>query len=372
MRCSLVSCALAVSCAFPAAVVAQDAAATPPAAIVYARVETPDAPLRCFPTAHSPVFEEKLAVGDVVVAGAARDGFREVQLPLGVVGYVHQQFASVSDDSTVTSTANKVSFRYRPNSNEAPLQFVDKGTTFHLVTQDGAWFKVRNAAARAWVAEADIVVFEQGAQVDTLVAGWADFEKRQRAALDEQATLRRQAREAAAAAAAREATMRGLWDRFAAEYRKDGPTQAYDGLLSDLATLRGGLAADDPLTADATRLQQQIEVQQRSLAAIALVKETPTPADIELPKTTVRDPLRHFAAVGWLRFDDGLFGSRSFRLEKGGQVQFYVTCSSGRYDLRLYDGMEVGIRGEADRPGFETMRVLDVDRIEVFAKPPVQ
>ena len=51
---------------------------------------------------------------------------------------------------------------------------------------------------------------------------------------------------------------------------------------------------------------------------------------------------------------------------KGGKLMYVVTCSSGRYDLRMFDGVEVGIRGGKSRPSVDSVRELDVLKLEVL------
>ena len=43
-----------------------------------------------------------------------------------------------------------------------------------------------------------------------------------------------------------------------------------------------------------------------------------------------------------------------------------LTCNTGRFDLSLYVGREVGVIGPRRNPIAETLSVLDVERVEVL------
>lgn len=47
-----------------------------------------------------------------------------------------------------------------------------------------------------------------------------------------------------------------------------------------------------------------------------------------------------------------------------------LTCTSGRYDLALFVGHEVGLNGPRRAPAGDTMSVLDVERLVVLANHP--
>ncbi len=340
-----------------------------PGARSFARIDVAAVKLRCFPTEISPAYSESLSEGDVVVVGDLQDGFREVRLPLGVRGYVHKRYASADDEGTVTADAEKLAFRYRGQPGEAPVCFVERGTTFHLVDETDDWWIVRYPARTAWVADGDLVVFAEDAEVPTLEAGYADLEGRQRVAIEATVARRHAVREAAEADLRRRTAFGALADTFQAELSKAHAAQSYDALLAEIDVFAKTIDADDQLAASTAALRDRVERQVASLQAREIFDTEPVPATIDVPKPKVIDPLRHFTAVGWLIYDDGLFGTRRFRLEKGGQLQFFVTCSTGRYDLRLFDGVEVGLRGERNRPNSDSVRVIDVGRLEVLANP---
>ena len=92
---------------------AQDPASAPSDAgpPLYGRVTAKEAAVRCFASQRSPVYEDILREGDVVMVGEATGEFRKVIMPLGVVGYVHRDFATtpvapVNPAAFVTSIVN--------------------------------------------------------------------------------------------------------------------------------------------------------------------------------------------------------------------------------------------------------------------------
>ena len=72
-------------------------------------------------------------------------------------------------------------------------------------------------------------------------------------------------------------------------------------------------------------------------------------------------------AVGFLRWEKGLVGPGKFVVEKGGRRLYIVTCDSGRYELGVFVDCEVGLIGSRRRPATESLRVLDVEKLEVLS-----
>ena len=99
-----------------------------------------------------------------------------------------------------------------------------------------------------------------------------------------------------------------------------------------------------------------------------VIRARPKPAtDIQPPKPVVPpDAMKRFDATGWLRYDKHATGRGRYRLEKGRKLIAYVTCTSGRYDLKLFDGIELGVRGGRQVGGEPVAPVIDVDRVEVI------
>ncbi len=132
--------------------------------------------------------------------------------------------------------------------------------------------------------------------------------------------------------------------------------------------MRDAAAADDPSKQAAEGLLEEIQFQSKIVAAALLLAQPEKAAEPIQPVTPVRDPLRNYV-TGWLESTGGILGSpRGFQLTKGGQVLFTVRCTSGRYDLAMFDGYEVALAGPADRPDPESLRFVDVERLQVLGK----
>ena len=89
-----------------------------------------------------------------------------------------------------------------------------------------------------------------------------------------------------------------------------------------------------------------------------------------LESSRKKDPLGHvFLARGVLLRRVGTDGIPHYLLRFGNDVTHELVCASGRYELDLFAGYEVGVQGE-ERPaaGPDGQRVLEVSRLEVIAR----
>ena len=128
------------------------------------------------------------------------------------------------------------------------------------------------------------------------------------------------------------------------------------------------MPTDSAVLANAELFAKSIHDRQLVAEATQVILEEPVldPNLSSIVREPVVDPLARFDSVGWLRFRASASGLDRFVVEKGGQTLFWLTCSSGRYDMELFDGVEVGLIGGKDRPNRESMRVVDVEKIEVL------
>jgi hypothetical protein len=360
-----------------AAVAAQTPAAAPPpagqdpappaAAPVFGRVVADQAPLRCWPSAvaQPPVFEESLAKDQVVALGRSENGFRAVVLPLGPLGFVSKKFTESGAAGEVKTKGDKVAFRYRPRSSEAPVAQLPASTTLHVVGEHEDWFKVRVPGVDAWVAEAEVAMADAG---DPEVAKAAGLLQQQHQAAV-QARL-----DAIAAQRAREAqdqadlaAVQVVQDAFTAEMKKSLGEQDYAPLTSALDRLTESLAAESAGRPAIEALKKRMDTQRWIAEASALRDSKPPVTDAPLPEK--KDQLERFRSIGWLRYERRLAGPGIYYLEKGGQRQYLVQCSNSRYDLALFVDYEVGVNGPRRRPVTESLSVIDVERLEVLGAP---
>jgi len=96
-----------------------------------------------------------------------------------------------------------------------------------------------------------------------------------------------------------------------------------------------------------------------------------TDAQAQLEEASLaQDPLwGRFQARGWLRQDEEVPGR--FYVQWAGRTASEVTCGSGRYDLALFAGAEIGVQGAMTRSAGSVDRPMRIDatRIEVLSAP---
>ncbi|MCU0864839.1 MAG: hypothetical protein MUC36_13705 [Planctomycetes bacterium] len=348
-----------------AAPAAQDPAAQAPAALQFARVVVDKVQLRCWPGAVAlpPVFEDVLVKDQVVAVGRSENGFRAIVLPLGPIGYVSSKFTTTRDDGRVFTKGAKVSFRYRPRSaGEPPVTQLADGSELHVIGEQDEWFKVRSPGVEAWVAEAEV---QLAAAADPAL-GAAYETLRQQQAAEVQARLDQIA---AAQARAKQdvvdlAAVQVVHDGFTAELRKPLGDQNYAPLTAALEQLTGTLAPESAGRSAIEALKKRIDTQRWIAEATAVRDAKPPQVDEKAPEK--RDQLERFQSIGWLRYESRLAGAGVYFLEKGGQRQYLLSCDTGRYDLALFVGREVGVIGPRRRPATDSLSVLDVERLEVL------
>jgi hypothetical protein len=343
----------------------QEPVATPPAALRLARIVPAEVSPRCFASERSPVFSDRLTNGQVVRVGEAVGGFVPVVVPMGVTGYVHEKYCTPPEQGVVRTTGARVSFRYRPQSSEAPVQLVAKDTELFFLASEADWLKVRHPGAPAYLAEADVqIVSEPDA---TLEASLREHELQRRAAWQEAAAKREAEIAETKARQERMAALDAIEQRLAAEAGKPAEQRQFDPVRGDLTALAATLPKDSEEAARAALLVGKLDEQELLVRAIKAVAEEPRRADpVPIGTPPVADALSRFDAIGWVRYRRAFDGREEVTLEKGGRVLHVLQCSSGRYDLRLFDGAEIGVVGPRERRVAESVRVLDALKIEVL------
>lgn len=336
-----------------------------------ASVIASSASLRVWPTSNSPSFEGALSKEGVLKVGRSDAGFREVLLPLGPIGYVHKSFTHEPTAEGKVAIKNKsVAFRYRPKSGEAPVSTLLEGTELWVVGEQDEWWKVRNATASCWVLETEIQVFDN--PPETMALAHAEFEKTQKGEVGARLEALAKAAEARKIREERRAKLAALQGDFGAELKKPSREQKFDGIAMATGELLSQVQEDAELKPMVEELKRRVGAQQWVVEATAARDAQPKPVQgiPEVPPVVVPDALDRFQAVGFLRWVKGLTGPGRYVVEKGGKQLFEVTCQSGRYDLSLFVDCEVGLIGASRRPNFESLRVLEVEKIEVLAARP--
>lgn len=369
--------------AAPASAEAQSPAAQSPTAAVstpapaatqgspLASVLAASASLRVWPTSNSPAYEGMVSKDSVIKVGRSDAGFREVLLPIGPIGYVHKGFTNEPTAEGKVSIKNKsVAFRYRPKSGEAPVSTLVEGSELWVVGEQDDWWKVRNAGASCWVLETEIQVFDN--PPETMTLAHAEFEKTHKGEVGARLEALAKAAEARKIREERRARLAALQGDFGAELKKPSREQKFDGIAAATDELLTQVQEDAELKPMVEELKRRVGAQQWVVEATAARDAQPKPVQgiPEVPPVVVPDALDRFQAVGFLRWVKGLTGPGRYVVEKGGKQLFEVTCQSGRYDLSLFVDCEVGLIGASRRPNFESLRVLEVEKVEVLAPRP--
>src|SRR5262249_55623262 len=332
--------------------------------------------VRCWPTDHSPTYEDAFAKGAVVGIGRSEGGFRQIVLPLGPAGYVHKKYASAAGKTAadkavadrvstgkIVTTGKAVAFRYRPKADEPPVASLAEGTELFVLGEQENWWRVRNPAIECWLPEADVQAFEN--PPDTMVQALAELQKTQNGEVQAWLLAVEKKKEEVRLDEERTRQLLALQEQFGKELERPLGQQGLDALATATDELLQGLPETSGVRPGATALKERIARQKWVVEATAARDAVPVPIkDLLQPTPDVRDPLERFQAVGYLRWEKPLVGTGQFVIEKGGQRMYVVTCNSGRYDLPLFVDREVGLIGS--RRHTEGLRVLDVERIEVL------
>lgn len=389
------------SLALVSALIAQEATPVTPTPVTPAPAETPGAPeasptptqdpapaaapqgapmasviaasatLRVWPTANSPVYDGSITKDTVLRVGRSEAGFREVLLPMGPIGFVHKSFANEpTAEGKVAVKSKSVAFRYRPKSGEAPVTTLTEGTELWVTGEQDDWWKVRNQNAVCWVLDSEIQVFDN--PPETMTLAFAEFEKVQRAEVAARLDGIAKSVEAKKVAQERREKLASLHGEFATELKKAPREQKLAGIATATDELLAQVQEDADLKPMVEELKRRIGTQQWVVEATIVRDEQPKPVEGIAPvaPAVVPDALDRFQAIGYLRWVKGITGPGRYVVEKGGKHLFEVTCQSGRYDLSLFVECELGLIGASRRPNFESLRVLDVEKIEVLAARP--
>ena len=336
------------------------------AAPQYGRVLADGSKLRCWPSAVAapPVFEDTLAKDQVVMVGRSESGFCLITLPLGPIGYVSKKFAAMAADGKVRTKGTKVAFRYKPRTSEAPVTQLADGQEVAVIGEQDDWWRVRVATVEAWLPQAEVTV---GDQADaSLATGHAESKAKYDAEVSARLDQIEQARKRAEQDKADEAAVVVVQDAFTGELKKPTAEQQFPPLEQALDKIEAALHAESAAKGTIATLRQRIQAQKWIVEATIVRDSKPVPAPEAGAATQPKDELEKFQSIGWLRYETRLGAVGQYYIEKGDQRQHLVSCLSGRYDLALFIGREVGVNGPRRRPVTESLSVLDVERLEVL------
>lgn len=321
--------------------------------------------MRCWASAVAtpPAYKDVLKKDQVVRLGRSENGFREVMLPLGPMGYVSKRFTQEAEDGTVTTKGTKVAFRYRPLTTEAPVAQMPDGTVMQVISLEDDWYEARIPGVESWVAEAEVQVVASDPEVIAENAALAkQMQSAVQARLDAIAAERKQREQDQLDLEA----VKVVEAAFQKEMAKPVGEQVYEPLQEALTKVAEGLSPAGVARAACASLETRLETQQWIVKAIKARDEPQPVIKNDTVKPAPKDRLDRFDSIGWLRYESRIAGPGIYFLEKGGRRQHLLSCNTRRFDLALFVGREVGVIGPRRTPIAETLSVLDVERIEVL------
>jgi len=353
------------------------------------------------------VIVRDLAPGTVLAVYGERSGWLDVEAPGGFKVWVYGEFVTAArEPGLVRITGNGVRMRPLPSSGAESLplrQHLYSGNQVRLIKRNDPtlalakdWVQVWSPpGARAWVRENDAQPLPAGADGAKLWAGAVAAAATEQTAgepLAEDVGVTTAAAPAPAVATAKQTAAAGeLMTKadmlLSAERDKDEQggvpnyglvLAAYDEVLAvvdqgptaDLARSRRQLAES---YADAYQIRVDLQNQRAALEAAAAKRAE------ERERAGTRSPFEgRFEARGWL-VHEKVPGEEEpvWMVRWSGDPIAEVLCSSGRYDLSLFEDYEIGIGGRVVRgpvagSGQAAVRPrrIDVTRIEVISGRP--
>ena len=342
--------------------------------------------LRSVPAQSGGFAVAKLPAGSYVVGnGDTIYGHTPVGVIGGFEGYIYGELFSASEDGKGTVTKGRVSFRGRPKTGEPPLDIMKaKGKELLVLGREGAWYKVlSDNSISAWAEAKQLSQVGKFTTIDNV------NDAAIKAAMIAQRDARRgawtQQREAFAKGASRRKELAGLAQAVVDANQvlttelskaKQTPLQADLSACEAIAKkLEASVvelkAKDEAVAKSVADFRQRLRREGLMIEALQEIARSKI-AEAEKAKAKVVEaatpkPTPEFAQVGWLEYNPGLKDYSPYRIVKGRRLICYVTCKSGRYDLKDFVGRELGLRGSVDRPETADVRVLDVARLVVLS-----
>lgn len=341
-----------------------------------------------------------IAPATVLAVHAERGDWLNVEAPGGFRVWVWGEYLrSGADAGTLEVTGADVRMRPLPSSgieSYALEQRLSRGQRVIAIARanpdvpmDRDWVQVWSpAGARAWVRRGDTVALEAGASGTALwaeaVTASVDARRAQARAID--ASSPQAGADPATSATPREiqSALQAAETSFATQRRVDESGGAPD-YAAVIATYEA-VAALGPTGATADKLSSRLAEVRARQSAYEIRMELEAERDRRLREAQEagdrireagdRDPFfGRFDARGWLvpTYAKGQ-ETPTYLLRWGGEDVAEVVCFSGRYDLSVFSGYELGVNGSqlraaieasAGRPGSAPQ--IDVRRLEVLA-----
>jgi hypothetical protein len=338
----------------------------------------------------------------VLAVHGERNDWLDVEAPGGFKVWVFGELLAPGDEpGTVRVQGNDVRMRPRPSSDVdsyALAQKLGRGQKLTVIQRNDEtlplasdWVQVWSPpGARAWVRASDTVALEAGASGTALWAAAVTeslAERKPAADVTEAAATKDEGAAPAAAGAASgdaQAALASADKLFLSEKAKeDGGVapdygavrDAYQAVLdmepkAAIAERAAARLSEVELRAEAFRLRHEMEIERERRRADAEA------ARVRMQEAGDRDPFYgRFDARGWLekRVEPGAIEPQ-WVLHWSGEDAAEVMCISGRYDLAVFEGFEVGVNGRLLRGPIEASAgrpmkpaQFDLQRLEVLS-----
>ena len=307
----------------------------------------------------------------------------KVGVPGGVKVWIYGSYLEPTERSGwLALNENRVQMRPVPSSGSEsyPIGKLSKGERVRLIGRadeakpwEEDWIQVWSPpGTRAWVAVKETGPLPTGADGAALWGAAVDGALGTTQPAEPTGASGAETAEVGSAAAAMTQA-----EALMARFETEDPPQIVDVRAAYLAVL--ALDPDAP-TRHLVNIQlDQLDLREQFLVARAELQrererreELRVSLEEELRTANRRkDPLLgRFHARGWLERFDVPGSDPSYRLRWSGRLGAQIVCTSGRYDLDLFVGYEIGTRGLDLQPviaGGRSLPRIDIGRIEVLS-----
>lgn len=361
--------------------------------------------LRGFADAAAPALRE-LRVGEPLVVVGKQGFLYEVEVPAGITAWVWSAYVrDGAEPGTVTTIEDGVNLRPEPESGArvVPIARATKGQTFTRIGRKGDWVQVvapteihgyvlaseititddppstrsaEIAAAKSWMTQLKEDAIKAEAERKLIEEKRIAEEKKRREEQEIELAVRAKIREGLdLLRGAPEAEVRaraGALFTDAANMTKPLPQKTADVLFAEIQRGRERIDHLEFATREKADIEDRIRREKEEKLAAARDRQT----RLEESYNKIKDPAprdafgARFAGMGWVRRELQLSSGRTYLIERGGKLQFYITCPSERYHLDDFVGREIGILGKIKNIEGYPARVIEIDQIEVLANNP--
>lgn len=361
--------------------------------------------LRGLADAAAPALRD-LKSGEPLIVVGKQGLLYEVEVPGGLTAWVYSAYCKDGKEAgTVETIEDGVNLRPEPRSDAraVPIARARRGQTFVMIERKGDWIKIVTPDdVHGFVLSSEVTITNDPPSkreaeivaarrwVDDLRENAVKAEEARRAEekkrLEEEAKRREEAaRENSAREKLRLGTdlIRGLADDTA-RARAEAYFKSAEELAKDLpAKSIESIAAE--ITRGRERIQHLAFVESEKRTEEELLKKEredklkeagDRQKRLEESYNKIKDPKpvdafgARFSGMGWLRKERILGRSVAYYIERGGKLQFYVTCPTGRYNLDDYVGRELGLLGKVKQAEDLPARSIEVDQIEILSNFP--